>query len=105
MRKRTWRILVLAMAVSVTIAVGVLAFLYVRFGRGISSPVAPERAAYTLGVWEGQLAVFQGDNAFPQQLYEVSVAALPRVEQERLKNGIAVENEAELLRLLEDYTS
>lgn len=107
MEKRTLRYLTLAIAVSATVAVGVLAFLYVRFGREAAPPTEKGRqtAAYTLGEWEGQLAVFEGEDTFPQKLYDVAVAALPRSEQERLKNGIAVANEEELQRLLEDYTS
>lgn len=107
MRKLTLRYLILAVAVAVTLAVGVLAFLYFRFGRepAPSSDSGRGIAAYTLGEWEGQLAVFAGEDAFPQKLYDVAVAALPQGEQERLKNGIAVADDEELQRLLEDYTS
>lgn len=104
--QRTVRLVVLAVAVSAVLAACVLAVMYVKYGREI--PRTTERgetAVYTLGVWEGQLAVFEGAAPFPMKLYEVSVSSLPPDEQARLQNGIAVANAGELQRLLEDYTS
>lgn len=55
--------------------------------------------------WNGQIALFEGDAAEPTEIYEVTVAALPEEEQQRLRAGIAVENEEMLADLLDNYTS
>ena len=104
--KQTVRLIILAITAAAALATCVLAILYVRYGRDAARQTADGApAAYTLGVWEGQLAVFEGDAAFPQKLYDVPVSALPPNEQEKLKSGIAVATVDELQVLLEDYTS
>ena len=104
--RQTVRLVILAIAVSAVLASCALAVLYVRYGRQISRVTENgEAAAYTLGVWEGKLAVYEGGAAFPMKLYEVSVSSLPPEEQQRLQDGISVASAGELQRLLEDYTS
>lgn len=104
--KRAVRLAITGVLVSVLLAGVVLGVMYVRFGREIPRHTeAGDPAAYTLGVWEGMLAVFEGDAAFPMKLYEVAVASLPADEQARLREGISVNSADELQRLLEDYTS
>lgn len=104
--KRTVRLIILAIALAAVIATCTLAILYTKYGREVKRQTENGTpAAYTLGVWEGQLAVFEGTSAFPQKLYEVPVSALPPAEQEKLKAGIAVDSAEELQVLLEDYTS
>ncbi len=58
-----------------------------------------------LGVWDGRVALFEGENAEPIEVYEVVVATLPPEEQQRLQNGIPVESDDRLSELLENYTS
>ncbi len=104
--QRTVRLIILAIALAAVLATCTLAILYVRYGREVPRKTDEGTPAlYTLGVWEGQLAVFEGTAAFPQKLYEVPISALPPAEQEKLKAGIAVASAAELQVLLEDYTS
>lgn len=55
--------------------------------------------------WNGQIALFQGDSDEPAEVYEVPVAALPLEEQDRLREGIVIENEEMLASLLDNYTS
>ena len=55
--------------------------------------------------WNGQIALFQGDSDEPAEVYEVPVAALPLEEQDRLREGIVIENEEMLVSLLDNYTS
>ncbi len=103
---KTIRLIVLAIIAAAVLACCVLSVLYVRYGRTVDRRTeSGTPAAYTLGVWEGQLAVFEGDAAFPQKLYEVPVSSLPPAEQEKLKAGISVESIDALQLLLEDYTS
>lgn len=104
--RQTVRLVILGVAAAAVLATCTLAILYVQYGRVVPRTTdSGETAAYTLGVWEGQLAVFEGEAAFPMKLYEVSVASLPAPEQEKLRQGISVENARELQVLLEDYTS
>lgn len=105
--RQTVRLVVLAVAVCAVLATCTLAFLYVRYSReAVPAPQnKPLDVVYTLGVWEGNLAVFEGDGEFPVQLYDVSIASLPTEEQQRLKTGITVQSNGELQALLEDYTS
>lgn len=56
-------------------------------------------------MFDGKLAVFEGDSRFPMKLYDVAIAALPQDEQTRLSAGIPVSDAGALERLLEDYTS
>ena len=83
---------------------------------GVSAGTAPspaETAAKTLetaqesygvlGVWQGQLALFD-TQAQPRRVYEVWVSDLPEEEQERLCDGIPVEDRAAFLALLEEYS-
>lgn len=104
MKNLTVRTVVLAVALCAALACGVCAFLYLRFGREAPSPTE-QPAAYTLGAFDGKLAVFEGDSRFPMKLYEVAIASLPSDEQQRLKDGIPVADAGALERLLEDYTS
>ncbi len=65
-----------------------------------------ERAAQQmLREWNGQVALFEGDSDEPTEVYEVTVAALPEEEQERLREGIVIESEETLALLLDNYTS
>ncbi len=68
--------------------------------------VPTERAAQQmLREWNGQIALFEGDSDEPAEVYEVTVAALPEEEQERLREGIVIESEEALASLLDNYTS
>lgn len=59
----------------------------------------------TLREWNGQIALFKGDDDEPAEVYEVTVAALPEEEQERLHAGIVIEDDEMLAALLDNYTS
>jgi hypothetical protein len=95
------RLVILAVAASGVIATCVLAILYEQHG----APASEAPAAYTIGVWEGQLAVFEGEDTYPARLFDVPVSALPEEEQKRLQAGLSVSSELQLQQYLEDYTS
>ncbi len=57
----------------------------------------------TLGVWNGQLALFCGENT-PDTVYDVWVNTLPLEEQQRLAAGIVAPTRAAFLTLLQEYT-
>lgn len=97
-----WRTLLWALAVSVLLAALIL-WVVLRFvlpADGRSGP-AP---AYTIGEWEGQVAVFERDQTFPRQVFDMAVADLPPELQERVRRGVPAEDEDRLSVLLEDYT-
>ncbi|MBQ9415194.1 MAG: hypothetical protein IJU16_08745 [Clostridia bacterium] len=58
-----------------------------------------------LGVWQEKIAVFLPDAAEPECVYDTPLSSLPAAEQERLRQGIAVEDRQQLRRLVEEYTS
>ena len=104
MKNLTVRAVVLAVALCAVLATAVCGFLYFRFGREAPAEMIPP-AAYTLGAFDGRLAVFEGDSRFPMKLYDVAIVSLPAEEQQRLAAGIPVSDKGALERLLEDYTS
>ncbi len=67
--------------------------------------VEKQQTAPYLGVWEGKLARFDGVNPEPEEIYDVSVASLPKEEQQRLKEGVTWENDEALAMLIDGYTS
>ena len=104
--RQTIRLVILGIATAAVLATLVLAVLYVQYGRQIPRTTADGTPAlYTLGQWQGQLAVFEGEAAVPMMLYEVPIASLPADEQQKLKDGIGVASADALQLLLEDYTS
>ena len=58
-----------------------------------------------LSTYRGQLALWEDDNPEPIAVYPTSVCMLPEADRQRLEDGIPVENESRLHRLLEDYLS
>ncbi|MBQ4616839.1 MAG: hypothetical protein IJB27_00500 [Clostridia bacterium] len=59
----------------------------------------------TIGVFEGQVAVFRPDGDTPERVLDTCVLTLPPEEQALLRAGIAVADANELAVRLEDYTS
>lgn len=81
--------------------------LFVLFRYVLTPPAKADTAPapmYTIGVWEGRVAVFEGDAAYPKQIYDMPVSGLPPELQQQVREGVAVYSEAELSLLLEDYT-
>ncbi len=104
--RQTVRLVALAIAVSAVLATGILSFLYLKYGKSEpSTPQPAEEGTYTVGIWEGKLAVFEPSTDYPMKLYDVAVASLPPEEQQKLRAGITVQSDGELQALLEDYTS
>ncbi len=96
------RTLLWALVVSLLLS-AVLLFVIFRFFLPMTDGKA-ETARYTIGEWEGKLAVFEGDQPYPRQVFEVYVDALPQELRERVKSGVSAQDDAQLSVLLEDYT-
>ena len=69
------RTLFWALAASVLLA-AVLLLVVTRLVLPQPAKEAP-MPRYTIGVWEGQVAVFEGAQDFPKQVFEVDVSTLP----------------------------
>ena len=97
-----WRPLVWALVAAVA-AMVILMVVVVRYV--LPPPThAAATPAYTIGVWEGQVAVFEGADSYPKQVFDVAVSTLPEDLRRQVEQGVAAENEAQLSVLLEDYT-
>lgn len=62
-------------------------------------------AGLVLGSFRGYVALFDKGKQEPRMVYPYAVASLPKADREALDAGIAVANDEELRRLLEDYLS
>ena len=60
---------------------------------------------YTLKEFNGMLAVFENNSSKPREVYNISIKSFPEEDVIKLQKGITVNNEDELNKLLEDYTS
>ena len=100
--ERTGRTLLWALSVSILLSAVVLWWVF-RFVLP-SDGGGGRTAAYTIGVWEGQVAVFEGAQSFPRQVFDVYVETLPPELQQQIQQGVPAENDARLSVLLEDYT-
>ena len=60
---------------------------------------------FLLGSHEGFIALWRSPGREPDLIFPYSIASLPRSDQLRLEEGILIESEDALHRLLEDYLS
>lgn len=101
-RKRLMPVLI-----ACVLLIGIAAWVSVLLPEGSDTKNGPsERVVQqTLREWNGQIALFESGSDEPAEVYEVSVAALPEEEQQRLREGIVIEDEQMLASLLDNYTS
>ncbi len=112
---KTYRLYILAAAAVVSLAavIGMLSFgspVSAQPEESESTPLSTTASTapsvrYTIGSWNGRLALYVPDNPYPQEVFDVFIRSFPPEERKQLETGIAVFSEAELERLLEDYTS
>lgn len=97
-----WRRALWALAAALVLAAVILWVVFTF----VLTPSEGERdnARYTIGVWEGQVAVFEGRHAFPRQVFDVHVDTLPEQQRREVLEGVPAADDAELSVLLEDYT-
>ena len=60
---------------------------------------------YLLGIRNGYIALWEGDDPEPVITFPYLAASLPEQDRDRLTSGIYIEKESDLLQLLEDYLS
>lgn len=61
--------------------------------------------SFFLGNYNGNVALWRSGQPDPIRVFPYSVQSLPPQDQERLNQGIEIESEQALIRLLEDYLS
>lgn len=96
-----WKTLLWALAVSLMLA-SVILFVLFRYVMPSDAVQRPSR--YTIGAWEGQVAVFEGDSPYPRQVFDVYVDTLPPQQRQEVLEGVPAEDDSSLSILLEDYT-
>ncbi len=75
-------------------------------GKHIEQPTVTSAAPkYTFSVYQGKLALFEQGYAMPVEIYDVYLDTLPPEEQVKIENGIFAESDAEIQKIIEDYTS
>ena len=60
---------------------------------------------YRVSVFDGKLAVFDGNSKLPYKVYETYISSLPKEDVEILSKGIKVNSSKELMKIIEEYTS
>ena len=58
-----------------------------------------------LGCWKGYVALFESGSEEPRQIFPYQVSSLPPADQTALEEGIRVQDQEELTRLMEDFLS
>ena len=60
---------------------------------------------FLLGIHDGKIALWKGDDPEPVRVFPYRASLLPPADQRALKNGIPIEDAHDLSRLLEEYLS
>lgn len=69
------------------------------------APSPATQAGYRLQEYDGRIGIFAENSSQPEQVLNTYVQNLPQEEQDKLRAGIHVSTKADLLSLIEDYTS
>ena len=73
--------------------------------QGQEAQPSAQTACWTVGLWQGHVAVFHQGAATPETVLEMPADALPEADRAALAQGIPVNTPEELAALLEDYGS
>lgn len=99
-----WKPVLLALAASLLVA-SIALFVIFRFL--LPSPEEREtrfKPLFVIAAWEDRVAVFEGNDTYPMQVYDTFVSTLPDELQQQLRQGVPVHSDSQLSVLLEDYT-
>ncbi len=64
-----------------------------------------EEYKYRVSVFNGKIAVFEGNSKVPYKVYDTFVSSLPENDIKILTEGIKINSSAELMKIIEEYTS
>lgn len=62
-------------------------------------------AKYTLSEYDGKIALYKQGSAMPVEIYDIYIDSLPQEEREKVKSGISADTDAQIIKLIEAYTS
>ncbi len=102
--RTTTRTVFLALSAAAAVA-AVALFIIFKFLLPSKTAHYTPPPAYTIGVWEGKVAVFEGADNYPMQILDTDVAGLPEEQRAQVEAGVRVEKAEKLYLILEDYTS
>ena len=98
----TWRSVILALAVALAAAAVILLVIFLWV---LPAPFEEaQEPEYVIGDWQGQVAVFEGRQAYPMQVLDVYTGTLPAPQQRQVLAGVPVTDGETLWQVLEDYT-
>lgn len=60
---------------------------------------------FLLGIHQGKIALWEGDDPEPIAVFPYSAETLPQADQMRLRNGIRIETKDQLIQMIENYCS
>lgn len=60
---------------------------------------------YTFSQYRGKLALYQRGYAMPVEIYDVYLDSLPEEDRLQITQGIFADSDAEIQKIIEDYTS
>lgn len=60
---------------------------------------------YTFSQYQGKLALYQRGYAMPVEIYDVYLDSLPEEDRLQITQGISADSDAEIQKIIEDYTS
>ena len=100
----TWRYVILALAVALLLAAVTLFVIFQWILPGKMPFMTTEEPQYVIGNWQGQVAVFEGKQRYPMQVFDVYLNTLPAEERQQVLDGIPVTDGKRLWQVLENYT-
>ena len=98
-----WKSLLLALAAALTVAAVTLAVLFWALPLTEEPEEEPIKSQFVIGNWNGQVAVFAGEDPIPMQVLDTFISTLPEDARLEVMAGIPVESADRLSVLLEDY--
>ena len=109
-KKKIWWMLLSALTLSFVLVIGSLGLAAGRSGTAQAhssrtSAAESSSSGYVLGVYEGQLALFREHSRVPYQRLDMPLSMLSAYDREQVEQGIVVQTQEELRKLLEDLTS
>lgn len=105
MQTMTARRIILSVCLILAVLALTVALLYTPPASNVTPASRTESgiAPYTVGIYEGYVAVFIGEEETPNQITGIRVSLLPLQDQLDLAKGIKLQTETALAALLEDY--
>lgn len=70
-----------------------------------TTAVQKPEAQYTFSQYQGRLALYERGYAMPVEIFDVYLDSLPAEERSLIAAGICAETDAEIQKIIEDYTS